>query len=120
MATAVPQITVEFNSLPDVGWYGSSFLLTMCCFQLLFGKLYAHVDIKWVFLSALAVFETGSVVSGSARSSAALIVGRAISGIGAGGLLSGGLIVSLWFFPLSLPASFLISCVSSFIEVTCD
>lgn len=95
VATAVPEITVEFNSLEDVGWYGSSFLLTMCCFQLLFGKLYAYVSIKWVFLVALAIFEIGSVVCAAAPSSTALIIGRAVAGIGAAGLLSGGLIVGI-------------------------
>lgn len=65
----------------------------MTCFQLFFGKLYAEYAIKWVFLAALLIFEVGSVVSGAAPSSLALILGRAISGIGGAGLISGALIV---------------------------
>lgn len=41
IATAIPKITDHFNSLGDVGWYGSSYLLTTCALQLFFGK-YAH------------------------------------------------------------------------------
>lgn len=38
IATAIPKITDEFNSLGDVGWYASSYLLTTCALQLFFGK----------------------------------------------------------------------------------
>lgn len=34
IATAIPKITDEFHSLPDVGWYGSAYLLTTASFQL--------------------------------------------------------------------------------------
>lgn len=33
IATAIPKITTVFNSLEDVGWYGSSYLLTTCSLQ---------------------------------------------------------------------------------------
>ena len=39
IATAIPKITDRFNSLGDVGWYGSAYLLTTCSLQLFFGKL---------------------------------------------------------------------------------
>ena len=38
IATAIPKITDRFNSLGDVGWYGSAYLLTTCALQLFFGK----------------------------------------------------------------------------------
>lgn len=94
MATAVPKITTEFNSLPDIGWYGSAYLLTSCCFQLMYGKLFAEVDVKWFFLIALSTFEVGSIVCASAPSSAALVVGRTVAGLGASGILTGALTVS--------------------------
>lgn len=94
VATAIPKITSDFNSLDDVGWYGSAYLLTNCCFQLFFGKLYAEFPVKWVFLTALFIFEVGSIVCATAPSSVALIVGRAVAGIGGAGIVSGTLIVS--------------------------
>ncbi len=94
VATAVPKITSEFRSLPDVGWYGSAYLMATCCLQLFFGKLYAEFPVKWVFLSALVLFEAGSVVCAAAPSSVVLIVGRAVAGAGCAGLFSGAFIVS--------------------------
>jgi hypothetical protein len=57
IATAIPRITTEFNALNDVGWYGSSYLLTTTSLQPSFGKVYAYFDVKWVYLSALIIFE---------------------------------------------------------------
>jgi len=96
---AIPQITDEFNSLPDVGWYGSAYLLACCSFQLLFGKFYTFYAVKVVYLTSILLFEVGSVVCGAAPSSTAFIVGRAIAGVGAAGIFAGS--VSLLLFPPS-------------------
>ncbi|KAL4783360.1 major facilitator superfamily domain-containing protein [Aspergillus varians] len=83
IATAIPRITDLFKALDDVGWYGSSYLLTTCMFQLVFGKLYGYFPIKLVFLTAIIIFEIGSAVCGAAPTSMAFIIGRAIAGLGA-------------------------------------
>ena len=89
IATAIPKITDYFKALDDVGWYGSAYLLTTCAFQLLFGKLYTFFSIKWVYLGAIFVFEVGSVICGAAPTSVALIIGRAVAGVGSAGIFSG-------------------------------
>ncbi len=60
----------------------------------MFGKLYATLDIKWVFLTAVIIFEVGSVICAAAPSSIALILGRAIAGLGCSGIFSGAVLVS--------------------------
>jgi len=100
ITTAVPKITSEFDSLAHIGWYHSAYMLTSCCFQLVFGKLYAELDIKWLFIAALAIFEVGSVVCAAAPSSVALIIGRAVAGLGASGLMSGMLVILAHSLPL--------------------
>ncbi|CAG8401213.1 unnamed protein product [Penicillium salamii] len=93
IATAIPHITDQFHALDDVGWYGSAYLLTTCSMQLVFGKLYTFYPVKWVFLSALVIFELGSLVCGITPNSLGLILGRAIAGIGAAGLFSGAILI---------------------------
>lgn len=95
LATAIPKITTEFNSIADVGWYGSAYLMTLCGFQLLFGKFYGEFDVKWVFILSLSIFELGSILSAAAPSSMIMIVGRAVAGVGGCGLIAGSLIVEL-------------------------
>ena len=89
IAVAIPQITDDFHALNDVGWYASGYLLTGCAFQLLFGKFYTLFNVKWVLLSALFVFELGSLVCAVAPSSTALIVGEGGCGVGERGDLYG-------------------------------
>jgi MFS family permease len=42
---------------------------------------------------ALFVFELGSLISGLARNSVILIIGRAIAGLGAAGIFSGAILI---------------------------
>ncbi|KAF8192242.1 MFS transporter [Mycena galopus ATCC 62051] len=101
IATAIPKITDEFHSLGDVGWYGSAYLLATATTQLLFGKLYTFLPVKYVFLSAISLFELGSLICGVAPSSNALIIGRAIAGLGSAGIFSGALIIIAHAVPLA-------------------
>ncbi|KAF7117596.1 hypothetical protein CNMCM5793_006688 [Aspergillus hiratsukae] len=89
LATAIPHITSDFHSLNDIGWYGSSYLIAQMALLPTCGRLYAFYNIKWVYCISLAVFELGSIVSAVAPNSVALIIGRAVSGLGAAGLVSG-------------------------------
>ncbi|KAJ7282314.1 major facilitator superfamily domain-containing protein [Mycena rebaudengoi] len=101
IATAIPKITDQFQSLDDVGWYGSSYLLATAATQLLFGKFYSLLPIKWVYVVAVTIFEVGSAVCGAAPNSEALIVGRAIAGLGSAGIFSGALIIIAHSVPLA-------------------
>ena len=67
----------------------------------MFGKFYTFFSIKWVFLIAIAIFELGSLICGVAPTSVALIVGRAIAGVGSAGIFSGGLIIIAYSVPLA-------------------
>ncbi|KAI9865978.1 MAG: MFS sugar transporter [Trichoglossum hirsutum] len=100
IATAIPKITDHFKALDDVGWYGSSYLLCTCAFQLLFGKIYTFYSVKWTFLTAIFIFELGSLVCGAAPTSNALIIGRAVAGLGCAGIFSGALIIVAHSVPL--------------------
>jgi len=64
-------------------------MLTSCAFQLVFGKIYKVFSIKGTFLSSILLFEVGSALCGAAPSSIAFILGRAIAGLGSGGVISG-------------------------------
>jgi fucose permease len=114
IATAIPKITTLFHSLPDVGWYGSAYLLCTTSLQPSFGKIYTYFDVKWTFVIALAIFEIGSIICAAARDSPMLIVGRAIAGAGAAGLYSGGMTIIGYAIPLKHRAIYLASLSSMF------
>ncbi|KAH8734144.1 major facilitator superfamily domain-containing protein [Ilyonectria robusta] len=100
LSTAIPRITDEFDSISDIGWYGSAYLLTTCTFQLLMGKIYKFYPAKPVFLAGITIFEIGSAICGAAPNSKALIVGRAVAGLGSSGLFSGVMVIMFNTIPL--------------------
>ena len=73
----------------QVGWYGSAMFLTVGSSQAMWGKSYKYFDLKLIFLIAIGVFEVGSLICAVAQNSITLIVGRAIIGLGAAGVLAG-------------------------------
>lgn len=89
VATAIPRITDQFRRLQDVGWYGSAFFLTLAVFQSFWGKAYKYFLLKPTFLAAVCLFEVGSLICAAAPNSIALIVGRAVTGLGGAGVTSG-------------------------------
>ncbi|KAF1979065.1 MFS general substrate transporter [Bimuria novae-zelandiae CBS 107.79] len=100
VAGAAPRITISFHALGDIGWWASAYLLTSASLQLVYGRLYTLFSTKWTYISAIAIFSIGSLICAVAPNSVAFIVGRAIAGSGAAGMMSGSVLVC---FGINLP-----------------
>ncbi|KAI3003083.1 hypothetical protein CBS147346_5548 [Aspergillus niger] len=100
IATAIPRITSQFNSTGDIGWYGSAYSFAMCALQPMAGKLFGSFEMKGMFLGCLVVFELGSLLCALAVNSPMLIIGRAITGIGAAGCFTGAFCIVAVSIPL--------------------
>ncbi|KAH7310894.1 major facilitator superfamily domain-containing protein [Stachybotrys elegans] len=59
--------------------------------NLIWGQIFAHFDGKILFISSVIIFEAGSAICGAAPSLDALIVGRAVCGVGGMGIYLGTL-----------------------------
>jgi hypothetical protein len=81
IAPALGAITAKFQSVKDIGWYGSAYLLTTTALQPMYGTIYKYFNVKIAYLAAVFIFEIGSLISAVAPSSVAFIVGRAIAGV---------------------------------------
>ncbi|KJR85115.1 efflux pump antibiotic resistance protein [Sporothrix schenckii 1099-18] len=104
VGTAIPKITDEFHGLSDVSWYAAAYFMTFGAAQASAGKVYKYYNLKWSFLASMLLFEAGSLVCGVAPSSKALVVGRALAGLGGAGLSVGGTsIVALAVPPVQRP-----------------
>jgi len=89
VATSVPAITNEFHTIKDQAWYAAAFFLTGGGFQSTWGKIYQNFPLKLSFLTAIFIFEIGSLICAVAPSSPAFIAGRVIAGFGSSGVGSG-------------------------------
>ncbi|KAH7869788.1 major facilitator superfamily domain-containing protein [Lentinula edodes] len=86
LSTALPRIASDFNSFSLQGWVSSSFVLAQTVFLLFYGQLLRIFPAKWIMISAVTIFETGSLICGVSQNVDQLIVGRTISGVGAAGI----------------------------------
>lgn len=80
------------ESLGEIGklsWVGIGFPMGSVAVILLLGSLYGSLEIKWIYLGSIALFEIGSAVCGAAPSMNAMIVGRVIAGVGGAGMYLG-------------------------------
>jgi hypothetical protein len=104
VATAIPAITEEFQSLNQIAWYSAACFILVGATSATWGKLFTYFSAPITYMSALVLYLIGSVVAAAAPNSVALIVGRAIQGWGCSGTLSGSvLIISFTAAPKSLP-----------------
>lgn len=64
-------------------------LIANATLQLPWGKVFTILSVRGSFLVSIAVFEVGSLICALSPSSLALILGRAVAGIGCGGIVVG-------------------------------
>ncbi|KAF8248817.1 MFS drug transporter [Wilcoxina mikolae CBS 423.85] len=72
----------------QASWIASAYFITSTSFQLLYGKLSDIWSRKLVLLAGLAIFFIGSLASSLAQDAVQLIVFRAVTGVGGGGLMT--------------------------------
>jgi EmrB/QacA subfamily drug resistance transporter len=87
IATAVPSIVDDLGSFSSFPWLFSVYLLTSAVTVPVYSKLADTIGRRPVLLFGIAVFLLGSIFAGLAWSMPALIVARAVQGIGAGAIL---------------------------------
>ncbi|KAB5572498.1 major facilitator superfamily domain-containing protein [Coniochaeta sp. 2T2.1] len=90
VATIQPSIVETFNDQQSLAWIGVSFVVGQVVI-LPVGKAYGMFSMKTLFVISLLLFEAGSAVCGTAPNMNAIIVGRAIAGVGGAGLYVGAL-----------------------------
>ncbi|KAJ3335846.1 hypothetical protein HDU93_004248, partial [Gonapodya sp. JEL0774] len=86
VSTAVPKIITDFQDLKGISWISTAYLVTTTALIPIYGKLGTIFGLKRTYLSAIFLFEFGSLLCGTAVSMPMLIVGRAVAGLGVGGL----------------------------------
>ena len=88
ITTALPSIAQAFD-IADAGyaWVGSAYLLTNAASVPFWGKISDVFGRKPILFLANGVFLAGSLVSALAVSLQTLIAGRAVQGLGGGGIV---------------------------------
>ncbi|KAH9240767.1 hypothetical protein K456DRAFT_1881904 [Colletotrichum gloeosporioides 23] len=88
LAASLNIIGNALNSSNQTAWIASGYFITSTTGQLLYGRLSDIWSRKFILLVGLAIFFTGSLASSVAATGTQLIVFRAWTGIGGGGLMT--------------------------------
>ena len=87
VATALPTMGRYFNDFENLSWIVTSYLLTSTAVAPLYGKLSDIHGRRNVMLASIGIFAVGSAACAAAPGMLSLIFGRALQGIGGGGIL---------------------------------
>ncbi len=88
VSTALPVIAGDLGGLQHLTWVVTAFMLTSTISAPLYGKLSDMYGRKPFFVACLCIFLAASVLCATAQSMVALILCRALQGLGAGGLMT--------------------------------
>ncbi len=88
VGTALPTIVSELGGLEHLSWVVTAYLLTSTASTPLWGKISDLYGRRPMFQTAIVVFLVGSLIAGSAGTMTMLIGGRAVQGLGGGGLMA--------------------------------
>lgn len=93
MASSHPVITSYFHASNSASWLSTAFLLTSTALMPLFGRVSDTFGRKPVYLFSITVFFLTTLWCAAAQSIGSFIAARAVCGMGAGGVISIGLIM---------------------------
>ncbi|PWY85554.1 multidrug resistance protein Fnx1 [Aspergillus eucalypticola CBS 122712] len=82
----MPTIVHDLDSSSAYVWIANAYFLTSTAFQPLYGQSANIFGRRSLIILSVVLFAIGSAVSGSARSTNVLIVGRTTQGVGGGGI----------------------------------
>jgi MFS family permease len=88
VADIQPVIVEHFNSVEKLSWLSVAFNGAAAT-NLVWGKIFGQFNAKWTYILCVFLFEAGSALCGAAPTIEALIVGRAICGLGGSGMYVG-------------------------------
>uniref|UniRef100_A0A0W0FCR2 Major facilitator superfamily (MFS) profile domain-containing protein n=1 Tax=Moniliophthora roreri TaxID=221103 RepID=A0A0W0FCR2_MONRR len=98
VATLLTPIGSYFSKSNQASYIGTSYLLSVCCFTPLYGRLSDILGRKGAMLLALTLFGSGTIFCGLAPSMELLIAARAVAGMGGGGVMTGNLATNGYLF----------------------
>lgn len=86
-ATALPTIVGELDGVDHMLWVTTAYILASTIMMPVYGKVGDLIGRKSIFIGAISLFMVGSLIGGLAHSMTVLIAGRAVQGLGGGGLM---------------------------------
>lgn len=88
VATLLPSISSDFNKSHEASWLGTSYLLAVCTFTPLYGRLCNIMGRRGANQLAVCIAAVGTLLCGFSNNMGMLIAARFLSGMGGGGIVT--------------------------------
>lgn len=88
VATLLPSISSDFNKSHEASWLGTSYLLAVCTFTPLYGRLCNIMGRRGANQLAVCIAALGTLLCGFSNNMGMLIAARFLSGMGGGGIIT--------------------------------
>ncbi len=99
VATALPKIVASLGGVEFLSWVVSAYLLASTATVIIYGKLSDMYGRKKFFILGIAIFLTGSALSGLSQNITQLVIFRALQGIGGGAIMANSMAIIGDLFP---------------------
>lgn len=106
MVSSHPVITSYFESSNSASWLSTAFLLTSTSFQPLFGRLSDTIGRKPPYVLTMGIFLIATIWCAVAQSMTSFIIARAFCGLGAGGMMAMGSIITSDLVPIEIRGAY--------------
>ncbi|MEV7978981.1 MDR family MFS transporter [Streptomyces sp. NPDC086519] len=87
VSTALPTVVGELHGVTHMAWVTTAYILAATVVMPVYGRLGDLLGRKRLYIGGIVIFLAGSTLAGSAQDMAMLITGRAVQGLGGGGLM---------------------------------
>ncbi|KAK2774707.1 hypothetical protein FQN53_003514 [Emmonsiellopsis sp. PD_33] len=88
LAASLSIVSNDLGAGDQTSWIAAGYFVTSTCFQLLYGRISDIWSRKVILFIGLAIFFIGSLAASLAQSATQLIIFRAFTGVGGGGLMT--------------------------------
>ena len=95
VATAIPRIVADLDGFDRFTWISTAYIFASTSVLLITGAVSDVYGRKWLFVGGIAIFIAGSALAALSPSMNALIISRAVQGLG------GGMIMALSFVTIA-------------------
>jgi EmrB/QacA subfamily drug resistance transporter len=86
VSTALPNIIGDLNGLSLYAWVFTAFILASAIVIPIYGKLSDIFGRKPLYIAAILLYLAGNIIAGFSQSMLMLVLARAVSGLGGGGM----------------------------------
>ncbi|MEX1659512.1 MDR family MFS transporter [Streptomyces pseudovenezuelae] len=87
VSTALPTVVGELHGVTHMAWVTTAYVLAATVVMPVYGRLGDLLGRKNLYIGGIVVFLAGSAIAASAQDMTMLITGRAVQGLGGGGLM---------------------------------